>query len=56
MKQIPRIPLDGAVILSPSEMNGIHFETGLHTATAPRNSGAKGSNTSTKPTATVEKD
>lgn len=31
MTRIPRISLDGARILTPAEMNAIHFETGLHT-------------------------
>lgn len=31
MKKIPRISLDKAHILTPAEMNAIHFETGLHT-------------------------
>lgn len=30
MKTIPRIPLDGATVLTPAQMNAIHFETGLH--------------------------
>lgn len=36
MKQIPRIPLDGATLLTPKEMNAIHFETGLHSPAATR--------------------
>lgn len=30
MKQIPHIPLDGATVLTPAQMNAIHLETGLH--------------------------
>lgn len=31
MKKIERIQLDGAVKLTPPEMNKIHFESGRHT-------------------------
>lgn len=31
MKKIERIQLEGAVKLTPAEMNKIHFESGRHT-------------------------
>lgn len=35
MKTIPRIPLDDAKVLTPADMNKIHFATGLHSTAQP---------------------
>lgn len=35
MKTIPKIKIEGAVPLSPMEMNKIHFESGQHSEASP---------------------
>ncbi len=40
MKKIERIQIDGAVKLTPPEMNKIHFESGRHTERNAAGSGA----------------
>ncbi|MCM1028629.1 MAG: hypothetical protein NC342_03305 [Pseudoflavonifractor sp.] len=41
MKTVPHIDLSAAHVLTPAEMNAIHFETGLHTDTGPKGSAIK---------------
>ncbi|MCI9042372.1 MAG: hypothetical protein HFJ93_00425 [Muribaculaceae bacterium] len=51
MKTIPRIPLDDAKVLTPADMNKIHFATGLHSTAQP----ASATGATTVPSATTDK-